>query len=1128
VPYQGVANTALGSATLAVSNNLLTVGNLGSSGQDGVSIALPSFLTALDVEWQDFDPSNSLPVGYYIQENAVGTANGITNGVLGTLTMTKFGTTNYLLSANFSPIGASNYLVQAYFQGALVAQMTNLNVTAAVISFNSPVQGGPSRDYIIGFTAHGAPIYSFSGHGYFQSVEFDDLVCTPLNVPSYSPAALAITASHVPSITITSENESLVYQGLTNTSLGNATLAVSGNQFTVGNLGASGQDGVSIALPRYLSGLDVHWQNLEQSNTLPVGSYIQEHLIGTANGITNGLLGTTTVTKTGSTNYLVSADFSPMGASNYLVQVYVQGVLVAQMTNQNGASLAQIYGDDPLLDLGYLGGFVYSGPLLVCLPPCYDIPPIGCTTCTNRNIPDPQGPVELVINPISLQSPTLTGIGITASQVPGITITSENATVPYQGLAITALGSATLAVSNNLLTVGNLGSSGQDGLLIPLSTNLTALDVEWQDFDPSNSLPVGYYIQENAVGTANGITNGVLGTLTMTKTGTTNYLLSANFSAIGASNYLVQAYFQEALVAQMTNQNGASLLSFYWTGPGGPGRDTVTAVNLKNGSVTYSYSGHGYFQSVEFDDLVCTPLNVPSYSPTAMAITASQVPSISITAENVSVQYQGFSNTALGSATLAVSGSGLIVTNLGSSGQDGVEIGLGAAQGFALHWQDFDPSNSLPVGAYLEEELFGTGGTVTNGLLGILQVIKQSSSNFLYTANFAPMGASELSAQLYRVNQPVGNPADGENGPVSTSPSWPRDFEYINTGGGDVAVLSTYNSVPKNINLINGGSGLADAVDTTPISGPQISTVTSVELFASGIPQIIITNESATVIYGGVNHSSLGNAMLNVQSNQLTVGNLGSSGQDGVEIALPSVTTWGAEWEPLDLAGTLPVGAYLQIQETGTANGVTNGLLGTFTMTKTPSNSVVAADFSPIGAINFTAQLYNGTNQVKQATGLANGPMCYCLQLTGITNGLGWRDTETIYVPGVGSFYRHSIILSLIGFQPDDSDAVTADSIVISLPNVATTGIPTSLLIQASQIPSMVITNEIVLPLTLNSTLTGKNLQLQWFGTGGLQVSPNLNSWTDLTNAVSPYLWPVLPTNQFYRIKQPMGDEIGF
>ncbi|MGD0539823.1 MAG: hypothetical protein ABSC03_19510, partial [Verrucomicrobiota bacterium] len=65
------------------------------------------------------------------------------------------------------------------------------------------------------------------------------------------------------SLTAKAQPLPVVYQGLTNSSLGNATLAVSGSQLVVSNLGSSGQDGVSIALPGNLSALETHWQALD-------------------------------------------------------------------------------------------------------------------------------------------------------------------------------------------------------------------------------------------------------------------------------------------------------------------------------------------------------------------------------------------------------------------------------------------------------------------------------------------------------------------------------------------------------------------------------------------------------------------------------------------------------------------------------------------------------------------------------------------------------------------------------------------------------------------------------------------------------------------------------------------------
>src|SRR5208282_385922 len=129
--------------------------------------------------------------------------------------------------------------------------------------------------------------------------------------------------------TINSENASLVYQGLTNTSLGHASITASGSQEVISNLTSGGQDGVSISLPGNLTGLDVMWQPFDPSNALPVGAYLQEQLTGTAGLVTNGVLGSYTVTKLcdscggdyGS-NFVMSADFSAIGASTYTVQAY--------------------------------------------------------------------------------------------------------------------------------------------------------------------------------------------------------------------------------------------------------------------------------------------------------------------------------------------------------------------------------------------------------------------------------------------------------------------------------------------------------------------------------------------------------------------------------------------------------------------------------------------------------------------------------------------------------------------------------------------------------------------------------------------------------------------------------------
>src|SRR5262249_3033954 len=73
--------------------------------------------------------------------------------------------------------------------------------------------------------------------------------------------------------------QAIIYQGLENSPLGGSSLAVQGNQLILGNLGSSGQDGVSIALPTGLTGLETHWLNPDAGDALPAGAFVRQQVI---------------------------------------------------------------------------------------------------------------------------------------------------------------------------------------------------------------------------------------------------------------------------------------------------------------------------------------------------------------------------------------------------------------------------------------------------------------------------------------------------------------------------------------------------------------------------------------------------------------------------------------------------------------------------------------------------------------------------------------------------------------------------------------------------------------------------------------------------------------------------------
>jgi hypothetical protein len=506
-----------------------------------------------------------------------------------------------------------------------------------------------------------------------------------------------------------------------------------------------------------------------------------------------------------------------------------------------------------------------------------------------------------------------------------------------------------------------------------------------------------------------------------------------------------------------------------------------------------------------------------------MQITASQVPALTITSENVSMMYNGLTNTSLGNASMIfwgfrVSSNQLVIGNLGSSGQDGVEVALNPGNNFAGTWQPLDPINALPVGAYVQSQMIGTAGTVTNGLLGYARCAKAGTGNYVISVNYSPLGSSTHTVQVYNGANLVAQ-VTGQTGSVCATVKLPPGTCTINPW------LNQEWPNPTDITLAGGPTVTGTEILMIPEGATPVSSISAAQILAANIPSFILTNESVSVSYAGLTPTPVGNALIANQldhgSNTLVVSNLGSSGQDGVDFALPSNSPGlDVVWQSLEQSGTLPVGAYLQERLVGTANGVTNGLLGTITMAKNcavcgGSNWVVSADFSPIGATTYTVQAYRSGALVAQATGqpgaaLATCPIygdSGCIPLPPILKG-GWDW------PDPGPF------LNIAG-----SAAVQCDHLYITPENVKGSTALTDMQLTASQVPSLTLTAVAASPLRVSLSQSPQSMTLQWFGTGVPQTSTDLKTWTDLTNVVSPYVIPTgSASRDFYRIKQPIGN----
>ncbi len=115
----GLTHTPLGSATLNQTADGVVVGNLGSSGQDGVSIDLsgvqvPGQNFSLDASLGDLGP---LPSGSYIQSTAMATTSGGTNQLVSTIRGTQDSPNTFSVTADFTPVSNGQPLTIDYFSG---------------------------------------------------------------------------------------------------------------------------------------------------------------------------------------------------------------------------------------------------------------------------------------------------------------------------------------------------------------------------------------------------------------------------------------------------------------------------------------------------------------------------------------------------------------------------------------------------------------------------------------------------------------------------------------------------------------------------------------------------------------------------------------------------------------------------------------------------------------------------------------------------------------------------------------------------------------------------------------------------------------------------------------------------
>ncbi len=330
----------------------------------------------------------------------------------------------------------------------------------------------------------------------------------------------------------------------------------------------------------------------------------------------------------------------------------------------------------------------------------------------------------------------------------------------------------------------------------------------------------------------------------------------------------------------------------------------------------------------------------------------------------------GLQHISLGAANLDTSGGALTVGNIGPSGEDGFTVDLGQSEGVHMGLQIPDTWSST---SFMEFPITGTVNGIPNQAVGTLRLEKDGDSVHIFT-DWSPVGATSTTVEIWNSDSLVASES-GVTGRVAT---------FLHTSKGFVIILviiiiiiilvllSTDASIivtlpdPTTILLGMGlAVGVGDEIRITPDNpAVEVSAISYVDINAADILDFLVTDEAIQMY--GLGHEALGQATLEAASGNLTVGNIGPSGEDGVAIDLggPVMSWTGSDFSSLPPVDSLVEGATLEFTGIGIVDSVPDQVVGVTTFRKIGGILEVTTDFSNVGSVNKIIELYNDGNLV--------------------------------------------------------------------------------------------------------------------------------------------------------------------
>ncbi|MDB6066345.1 MAG: hypothetical protein JWR26_2553 [Pedosphaera sp.] len=854
--FNGLLNTPAGNASIVESTGGVFVDNLGSSGQDGVSVTLGRAKYCA-FYWQ---PIISPPLGASLTLTATGSVAGVTNHGVSIVTVTHVSSSvdGYEVTADLSALGSPSQRLEVWNNGSLVAVFPGHTGLVAKLAA-MPIGGGKLPPPLTNYGC--IVIYNPNpGHVWIDNIHYTANELRILQEAGPAPdylSSFSITGASLTSLTITQETMvglPATLNGLVNAPVGNASVANLGSSgqdgVSIANLGSSGQDGVSVKLGRAES-CAFSWQPI---NFPPLGASLTLTASGSVGGATNHGAGTLTVTHVSNSidGYEVSADLSALESPSQRLELWNNGSLVAVFPGHTGlvAKLAAIP----------TGGGKLS--------PYNPVPNYGCIviynpnpwhvwinnihyTATELRVLQEAGPAPDYLSDFSITAAGLTSLTITQETMVGLPVTLNGlVNAPVGNASVANIGSS----GQDGVSIANLGSSGQDGVSIKLG-RAESCAFSWQPI----SAPLGASLTLTASGSVGGATNHGAGTLTVTHVSNSidGYEVTADLSALGSPSQRLELWNNGSLVAVFPGHTGpVARLAAMPTG-GGKLAPYNPVTNYGCIWVANPNPWHVWVNGIHFTATELRVLQEAGPAPDYLSdfsLTGATLTSLTITQETMMgrpVTFNSLVNAPVGNASVANIGSsgqdGVSIMNIGSSGQDGVSIKLGRAQSCAFSWQ---PINSPPLGATLTLTATGSVGGATNHGAGTLTVthVNNSVNGYQVTADLSALGSPSQRLELWN-NGSLVAVFPGHTGPVAQLAAMP-------IGGGKLppiynpptnyGCIVIYNPNPWHV-WVNGIAFIATELRVLQEAGPAPDYLSDFSITAAGLTSLTLTQENVVL-----------------------------------------------------------------------------------------------------------------------------------------------------------------------------------------------------------------------------------------------------------------------------------------